>query len=329
MDISVCLAPHRHTPEQAGLAERLGYRRIWVWDSPLLVQDVWVHLALIARSTERVGIGPGVLVPSLRHVVTTAAAIATLADQAPGRVAVGIGSGFSARLMLGQRPVPWVDVAAYIRALRGLLAGGSVEWEGRDVRLMHSPALDASFPVTVPIVVGADGPRGRAVAAELGDGIFTASPASACGGFSWSVCLVSGTVLDDGESAGSDRVVEAAGPAAAVAYHALYEGVNRRNPPIDALPRGADWRAGVMALPEATRHLAVHEEHLISVNERDRPFITADVIRRTTFTGTAAELRGRLEKLGAKGVTEVAYLPAGPDIARELVAFAEMAGLRS
>jgi 5,10-methylenetetrahydromethanopterin reductase len=252
MDISVCLAPHRHTPEQAGLAERLGYRRIWVWDSPLLVQDVWVHLALIARSTERVGIGPGVLVPSLRHVVTTAAAIATLADQAPGRVAVGIGSGFSARLMLGQRPVPWVDVAAYIRALRGLLAGGSVEWEGRDVRLMHSPALDASFPVTVPIVVGADGPRGRAVAAELGDGIFTASPASACGGFSWSVCLVSGTVLDDGESAGSDRVVEAAGPAAAVAYHALYEGVNRRNPPIDALPRGADWRAGVMARRSAS-----------------------------------------------------------------------------
>ncbi len=37
--------------------------------------------------------------------------------------------------------------------------------------------------------------------------------------------------------------------------------------------------------------------------------------------------RARLEHLEQQGVTEVAYQPAGPDIPRELTAFARMAGL--
>jgi luciferase-like monooxygenase len=40
-------------------------------------------LALTAQRTERIGLGPGVLVPSLRHPVVNAAATAALEAMAP------------------------------------------------------------------------------------------------------------------------------------------------------------------------------------------------------------------------------------------------------
>ena len=87
MDFSCGLHPDDRSPELAVLAESLGYRRVWVYDSPALGADVWVTLARIAERTSRIGLGPGVLVPSLRHVMVTAAALATVEAIAPGRVA--------------------------------------------------------------------------------------------------------------------------------------------------------------------------------------------------------------------------------------------------
>ena len=45
------------------------------------------------------------------------------------------------------------------------------------------------------------------------------------------------------------------------------------------------------------------------------------------MTGTRADIGARLRALTPAGVTEVAYQPMGPDIARELTAFATAAGL--
>jgi 5,10-methylenetetrahydromethanopterin reductase len=73
----------------------LGYRRAWLYDSPALAADVWMVLSRCAERTSRIGLGPGVLVPSLRHPMVNAAAIAELVNQAPGRVAVAIGAGFT------------------------------------------------------------------------------------------------------------------------------------------------------------------------------------------------------------------------------------------
>ena len=107
MDISCALATASDTPAQVQLAETLGYQRAWLYDSPALVTDVWMVLSRCAERTTRLGLGPGVLVPSLRHPLVNAAAIAELVDQAPGRVVVGIGSGFTDRLALGKRPMSW------------------------------------------------------------------------------------------------------------------------------------------------------------------------------------------------------------------------------
>ena len=111
--------------------------------------------------------------------MVNAAAIATLVSIAgPGRVAVGIGSGFTGRLTMGRRPMKWSDVGQYVRVLRALLRGEEAEWEGGAIRMLHPEGYGASRPIDVPFVIGAAGPKGIAVAHELGDGVF--GPACRC-----------------------------------------------------------------------------------------------------------------------------------------------------
>ena len=329
MDISCAFATSSDTPAHVRVAESLGYRRAWLYDSPAILSDVWMVLSRCAERTSRIGLGPGVLVPSLRHPMVNAAAIAELADQAPGRVAVAVGSGFTGRFALGKRPMPWREVAGYVRCLKALLAGETSEWDGAKIRMLHGPGFGAQRPVTVPILIGADGPKGLAVAAELGDGVFSAAvpQPDAVNVADWRALLSFGTVLDEGEQLTSARVVDAAAPGAVVMYHAAYErgGADA----VDGLPGGREWREAVEASPEGERHLAIHEGHLVKANPRDEPHV-ADLIPLASVTalvGTPQQISERIAAFGARGVTELVYQPAGTDIERELHAFAAATGI--
>ena len=322
MDISCAFAASLDTPDHIVIAERLGYRRAWCYDSPPVYADVWMTLARAAERTRRIELGPGVLVPSLRHVLTNAAAMGTLVALAPGRVVVGVGAGLSARLALGQRPLPWGEVAAYIRALRALLAGEEVEWEGAPIRMLHPDGFAAARPIAVPLIVAAQGPKGRAVARELGDGLFTLGPQ---GGFPWVAQILFGTVLDPAEAVGSARALAAAAHGAAVLYHATYDG--RGWGAVTSLPGGDEWRRRAEALPARTRHLAIHDGHLVTLNALDEGVVTGDVLAPLGVALDAAAWQARLAESARVGVTEIVYQPAGPDIERELATFAAMAGL--
>src|SRR5690349_24617218 len=104
----------------------MGYDRAWVYDTPQQSPDVWMTLARAAERTERIGLGPGVLVPTLRHPMVNAAATAALVALAPERVAVAFGTGFTGRRAMGYGAVPWSFMDAYIRAFRGLLNGETI-----------------------------------------------------------------------------------------------------------------------------------------------------------------------------------------------------------
>jgi 5,10-methylenetetrahydromethanopterin reductase len=316
MDISCAFATAMDTPEHVELAEQLGYRRAWLYDSPALYPEVFMTLARARSARIASGSGPGVLIPSLRHPMTAAASIAGLEALAPGRVVVGVGSGFTGRHTLGKRPLAWATVAKYVRTVQALLRGEQAEWEGA-IQMLHPEGFGATRPVNVPWVVGVQGPKGQAVAHEVGDGAFSLFPIE---GFDWMVQLAFGTVLDDGEDPGSERAIEAAGPAVAVLLHGSYE---------QGAPLDANWAGAIDALDERTRHLAVHDRHLVSVTERDRPYITGELISAFTYTGSPAQIAEKLAAAAASGVTEIAFQPAGPDIPRELRAFASAAGCGS
>ena len=307
--ISCAFAPCADTPEHVRVAEQLGYERAWVYDSPALYHDVFMALARSADRTATIGLGTGVMIPSLRHPMDAAASIASLVELAPDRVAIGIGTGFTGRAALGQPALRWRFVEDWVCTVQALLRGEQAEWEGATIQMMHPAGFAPPRPMAVPWIIAAEGPRGAEVAARLGDGIFSMASKD---GMSPHVSLVYGTVLDEGETPASPRVLAAAGPAAAVVLHGSYEAGARLVEP---------WCEQMDAVPASVRHLAVHAGHLVELTEQDRPYVTPELLTAFTCTGSPSEVRARIEAKRAEGVTEVAFQPAGPDIPRELESF--------
>src|SRR3954447_25952715 len=168
MQISCAFPPAPHVVDHIVEAERLGYERAWLFDSPALYGDIWMIAALAAHRTNRIGLGPAVLVPNLRHPLTQASAIATLEQLAPGRAVVAIGTGFTGRMAMGQKPLTWAYTRRYLDQLRALLRGEWSEVDGALLQMWHADAHAPKRPIATPIVIGANGPKGMAVARELG-----------------------------------------------------------------------------------------------------------------------------------------------------------------
>ena len=319
MRLSCALIPKPGIEQVALRAEELGYHSVWYPDSPALYGDVWIALALTAQATSRVGLGTSVIIPNLRHPAVTAAAIAHIEGMAPGRLRVAVGTGFTGRRCFGQGPLTWKFMEESIRQLKGLLRGEIVEIEGKAAKLMHPKSVTASFPIETPILVAANGPKGLAVANEVGDGLVCAGGVPEGG--KDAAALTMGTVLQEGETLESERVIDAIGPGLAVVLHGAYEAMGVG---IDNLPGGKGWRAEIEQFPEDQRHLYVHEGHLVELTDRDRRNLALEFAG-TTFTGTAAELRTRAAQMEEQGVSELVYWPMGDEVG-ELERMAEALG---
>ena len=132
-------------------------------------RDTYVALTAIVEATG-LTVAPAITNPFSRHPVATAAAIATLAELAPGRVMHGLGVGGSRVLKpLGIDPErPYTALRETFELNRRLLAGETVG--------------EASLPwfqpeAPVPIAVAGRGPRVQRLAAEHSDWvILSAAP---------------------------------------------------------------------------------------------------------------------------------------------------------
>jgi 5,10-methylenetetrahydromethanopterin reductase len=320
MELACLFSPRIDTPDHCAAAEELGYGYAWVADSPTFMADPWITIGRAAERTSRIRLGVCVITPRMRHLVANAGAIATLHALAPGRVDVVVGTGFTSQAMINKRPALWAEAEAYAVALRQLLAGEETEWEGEVVSLPYGRSVGISLPADVSIWVAAHGPKGFGVAQRVADGMVT-NPGHGRKNTVWPhrrvFVQVNGTVLEDGERIESERVLEAAGPGAALHLHLGEEGAAAGSDEV------AGYHARLAQVDERRRHIEMHRGHLTELTELERPFVTPALIRRGTDTGTAAEVRAYLEGLARSGVSGVIYFPAGPDIPRELAAFAD------
>jgi 5,10-methylenetetrahydromethanopterin reductase len=298
------------------LAEALGYTRAWIFDSAPLWEDPFAHLALAAERTTRIGLGTAVLIPDQRSVMAMASGIATIARISGGRFRACFGTGFTSRFAMGQRPMTMGALADYFGAVRKLLAGQTVILDGKPARMLHAEGIAEPRPIEVPLWLSVLGPRGAALASDVADGVIgpphTTLPTAT---------IASGTVLDPGEDPGSERVREAIGPWRVVGWHTAYSGGGAEA--VDAKPGGRAWRTALEALaPEGERHLLTFEGHVTHLPDRDRELL--EHIDVHTMVGNASDVRRQLARLADTGFHEIIYTPSGPDVARELRAFASV-----
>jgi 5,10-methylenetetrahydromethanopterin reductase len=321
--LSLGTPPGPQSLEIARIGQDLGCPRVWLFDSAALYEDIWIWLDRIGRETD-IGLGTAVLVPNLRHVMTTASAIATIEHSYPGRLVVGFGTGATARWVLGKKALSWATTRTYIENLRGLLAGEVVEVDGEKCQMIHWPGFTAERPIRTPILLSAMGPKGHEITKEIADGIITVGDEPI--DIHWRVDMFFGTAIVAGDSPDSERAREAVAPWGVLPYHGCHAAAPEF---LDLMPKGAEWRAAIEAArPEGERHLAVHYGHATHVNDLDRGLVLEAAwdlpMLQRAWIGTPDELRARAEQAAANGVTELLYTPCGPDPVGEARRMAEV-----
>lgn len=314
IELSCGLPPGPDFADLAVLAEELGYVRVWIFDSAPLWEDPFVHLALAAARTRRIGLATAVLIPSERSVMAMAAGIAAIARLSGGRFRACFGTGYTARLAMGQSPLSLDSLFRYASTLRQLLRGEAAIVDGAAARMLHATGLTEARPIPAPLWLSVFGPRGTERATDVADGIIgpphPTLPAAT---------MTSGTVLDPGEDHRSRRVREAIGPWRVIGPHAAY--ASGGPPLVDAMPGGQAWRAELEALaPEVDRHLLTFEGHVTHLTDRDRHLL--EYIDTDTMVGDSVSISEQLTRLASVGFQEVIYTPTGPHVAREIRAFA-------
>ena len=149
-------------------SERFGIDAVGVPDSPVIARELGVTAAYCAAQTQRIGIMSAVTNPVSRDPSVMASMLFTLDELAPGRVSCGIGTGDSALWSVGLEPARVARLRDYVLAVRGLLAGESVVFEGRTLK----PAWRGWAPPTrVPVYVACAGPKVLRMAAQVADGM--------------------------------------------------------------------------------------------------------------------------------------------------------------
>jgi 5,10-methylenetetrahydromethanopterin reductase len=135
--------------------------------------------ALMARETERLTIGWGIISPFTRHPVQVAMDARVVQEAAgPGRFILGFGTSKiflnNAGMQTSKTLGPMRDAVAIVR---GVLGGEAFEYEGSTWNA-NVPAMqaEAHAPRDVPpVYVAATAPKMQALAGEIGDGCLTPS----------------------------------------------------------------------------------------------------------------------------------------------------------
>jgi probable F420-dependent oxidoreductase len=293
--------PLSHMVACMKVAEDVGFEHVWFGDSHLIWHEVGPYLTAAAMSTKRLHVGPLVSNPVTRHPTVVASMVATLARLFEGRAVLGLGRGDSAVRTLGLPPMKLAEFGDTVRFVRRLCRGEAVTVNATEIRfswLTHA----------VPVLLAAYGPRVLELAGAEADGLILqlASPSVV----EWSMghvrrgAAAAGRKLDGFEvvagaptyiSDDRDRALSRVrGFPATVSNHVkdLLRHYAPSELPAD-LVQGMEGVSGYDYL----RHGDPDAPHTRSV--------TDDMAERLTLIGTAAQVRDKIGRLAAAGVTHV------------------------
>ena len=332
MRFGIALATDADAWKTVARAEALGFSHAWFYDTQMLSADCFVAMGAAAVKTSRIRLGTGVLIPSNRIAAVTANAFVSLNKLAPGRIDFGVGTGFTGRRAMGLGAIKLAEMSEYIRVVTALMRGEmvetTIEGERRKIRFLNPELGLINTTDPVALHVSAYGPKAMALTAKLGAGWinFVGDEVSGARAMSamqsaWqtagrapaglgAVAFALGCVLAPGEALDSPRAIAQSGPRAAVLLHraadeALFGLPNTSPIPPEVAAECAGYVERARSFqPADAPWIENHRGHLMVVKDEERPFITPELIRRTTFTGTADALLPRIAALRDAGYTQ-------------------------
>ncbi|HXZ20634.1 MAG TPA: LLM class flavin-dependent oxidoreductase [Candidatus Acidoferrales bacterium] len=189
--LQLSMEPLNETVRMAQACERAGFDTFWLAEAypwwrkhGMEARSSTAITAVVARETQRIPIGWGIISPYTRHPIQIAMEARVLQEAAgPGRFLLGLGASkiFMKEAGEGESGAktasPAVVMREAIEIVRGALTGKEFAYEGKAFSAQLPPLkAEAHAPRgLVPIYVGATGPVLQRLAGSHSDGLLTAS----------------------------------------------------------------------------------------------------------------------------------------------------------
>jgi 5,10-methylenetetrahydromethanopterin reductase len=157
--------------ELAAAAEAHGFDVVSVF-ADLLYQPPLPPLLEMARATSRVRLGAACLNPYTQHPYEIAGSLAALDAASGGRAYLGLARGTWLEAIGVDQRLPLAHLRDTAAIVRALLSGDDGGYQGMAYRLAPGNRLRYQLPQRLPpLLVGAWGPRGAALAGQIADEI--------------------------------------------------------------------------------------------------------------------------------------------------------------
>jgi 5,10-methylenetetrahydromethanopterin reductase len=164
--------PVKDAIELAIVAEASGLGSAWFAEDYFFRGGI-PYMAAAAMATEKIRLGLGVVNPYSRHPALIAMEFATLDEMSNMRTVFGLGSGVP--FWMDQMGIydkkPLSRTRACVELVRKIVTGENINhkddfFRAKDIKLVFKPVRKAP-----PIYLAFEGPKGLALAGEIGDGV--------------------------------------------------------------------------------------------------------------------------------------------------------------
>lgn len=328
MRFSVMIWPHSSNTiepvvQLCQLAEEKGFDTVYVGDSQMIWNDVWVSLACCAVATSRVRLAPGVTNVVTRHPAVTVNAATSLNMVSKGRAVLGVGAGDSALRTAGISPVRLNVLRERLQQMRAWLKGEEVEaipWINQQPGTWgverRTRVLGTDQWGNIPIYAAVMSPKSAAAVAEVVDGVIVDGHMG--GNYEGAVATVR-AVSEGASRAGRNlsdlRVIAALDAAISDDRRKALDQVRAtaarniaRKPWLpDTL--GREHADVVQRVSEAYKFY----EHL-DLTARHQDLIPDEVAQKCTIAGTPEDCVNKARELEAAGITDIAIFVTTQDV---------------
>jgi 5,10-methylenetetrahydromethanopterin reductase len=300
------------TVQCARLAEQAGYESVWVVEGH--GGDQFSLLTAMALATTRIRLGTAISSVFVRTAPTIAMAAACVDEFSNGRFVLGLGSSHKVQVEVehGVRYTePVTRVRETVEVIRGLLRDGAVSFRGKTITIEHFDLWFKPAHTSLPIYLSALFPQMLHLCGEIAQGLLMVF--STIGSARAAVEHLSAGAARAGRDVREIEIASLMPASVARDRKSAYDRVRPvlafylgYFPRYQRVAREAGFGAAVDAIAEASSR---------GDAERTLAAISDGMVATLTASGTAADLRARVDEYRRSGIALPILMPvvSGPD----------------